>query len=633
MLALASALTGARAGAARADYRHDVGVGEIEVVSGNLAGDAALVKSGGGTLALAGKNSFTGGTVITGGAIILGGKTALGSWQGGDPATSSNGSVRVAGAGGGGRIIVTNNLEIKNHFRVGIYRGSGSVGGSESAGSLAFDVAEGATLAIRGVTNGADRIFSRSGSHKDGNLLYPGGAVGVTVAGGCDALKLAGRLAFADNRAHYGGAIGAFFSRGAEALDLGGASAISFIANSARSDGGAVMTHDGGLSVGSNAWFCGNSASSGGAIASSRVVALRGNTFFNGNFAAHFGGAIYLGGNDSSAGTAELDASGGDIAFSGNTARGKIGANGNMIMRADRVFGRRAADGGANSIFMGQGAALAISGGNNVYFDDPVIGAGGNNLAMRGGGFAQFAGENRFNTARGGGAAGGAAGGVDIVSGVLRVVEGAIFDADCGGGKNANACRINIGVDGALAGGGVVIAPRGGLHVAGRISPDSDRFEIPEFVHMGHAEAADGRIYNYFKPGRSAIDPAKRFGVLTFKGGGVVFAGGAVLELDIGDGACDSINIVGGDRGKGRDSNCAVEFDDGIVLKLNLAGASAGEYTFFTADSMNFSYTRPLVREIEILNNENNFRCVTRLKGTKDGRVGLTLRVSAEDVE
>ncbi|MDR2438296.1 MAG: autotransporter domain-containing protein [Planctomycetaceae bacterium] len=342
----------------------------------------------------------------------------------------------------------------------------------DPTGSLTFDIATGKTLTIDSVQNTA--------TGNDG----VGGAIQVNASGN-DKLRFTGNAALTlqNNEAENGGGVGSFHASGNSSLDFSGLTALRFLNNNASQNGGAVFT-------GSSATFFGN-------------------TLFQNNLAGENGGAIYADGNGTN-NTITLNTANGNIAFTGNRKN---------------VTNVSVPNGSANSVHLEKNTALNIFGNNNVYFDDPISSGtanAGNSFTKNGNGFVQFAGNNRLNTD-----GSNVTNTVDIQAGMFRVADGAVFDA-------SGAGMFNVATNAVLAGQGQVIAGSNGFKINGTISPDSDRFEIPNF----------STTTNSFETARTTIDNAKKYGTLTLDGN--VQLDGATLQVDLSTAsAYDTINITG----------------------------------------------------------------------------------------
>ncbi|MDR0608995.1 MAG: autotransporter outer membrane beta-barrel domain-containing protein, partial [Planctomycetaceae bacterium] len=147
---------------------------------------------------------------------------------------------------------------------------------------------------------------------------------------------------------------------------------------------------------------------------------------------------------------------------------------------------------------------------------------GGNNFTKNGTGVVQFVGNNRLNTT-----GSNVTNTVDVQGGTFRVAGGATFDA-------SGAGIFNVASNATLAGQGRIIAGNNGFKINGKISPDNDRFEIPNFNTTDHS----------FETARTAVDNAKKYGTLILDGH--VQFDGATLQVDLSTASVyDTINITG----------------------------------------------------------------------------------------
>jgi len=146
------------------------GTGTIDVSSGTLtyggiitdlsAGGHQLVKTGGGTLRLAGVNTYRGGTVVHEGLISIAADNGLGI----APATETPGHLTLSGGG----LRATESFELAAHRGITLGRPSGS-----ETGTIA--VLQGKTLTYSGViTDNAGGVGALA--KKDGGTLVLGGA-------------------------------------------------------------------------------------------------------------------------------------------------------------------------------------------------------------------------------------------------------------------------------------------------------------------------------------------------------------------------------------------------------------------------------------------------------------------------
>ena len=422
---------------------------------------------------------------------------------------------------------------------------------------------------IAGQTNGSTggAIYSYASSNisliqMDNHIVFSGNIAGNNGSGDGGAIYsysyhdlssiiLGNDVLFIDNIAGNGagGQGGAIYSRtglnsALSSMQLG--DRITFLGNIAgnkgQGNGGAIYSYPNlsstaslsSLELGTNVYFKSNRAGgnnlggNGGAIYINHSLSISGDTFFEDNLASQgsgsLGGAIYI--SDYALygqKTAILNANTGTIAFKGN----KINVN---TSDPNNPTG-----GDANSVHLGYDTKLDLRGDSNIYFDDPISSgtSGKNSLTKSGSGFVQFIGSNVLNTT---GFVG--ANSVDIIGGTFRVVNNGTsesFDA-----TGAGAFKLATGTT--LAGHGM-IETTNGFTISGTISPDADRFEIPEYVDMNHAEATVTN-YNYFKPGRTIVANNKKISTLILDGD-VIFDG-ATIDVDLGTSDTSDMIIVSG---------------------------------------------------------------------------------------
>ena len=547
---------------------NNVMVAGIGTIFGDIDGSGNLTKLGSGTLWLNGNNTFTGGVTLSAGSIGLGSDTAFGTWLADDPATATQGLVLITASDG--KIIVKEDRTITNHFQLGdiIAR----------TGSLAFDIAPGTTLTISGAENTSTDFF-----------LENGGAINVNVPGSGTTSPLqftGGNLVFSYNKsATNGGAVGAWFDGVGQSsvFDFMALDSITFTDNiaghSGYGSGGGIYSYSTSypssspslVSLGNNVTFSDNIAGnigdgSGGGILSfsssssvtlgshtsltrnrvggnnqggqggairiygnnSAALEVSGHTFFDGNLVSKdtsnsvgsFGGAIYIEVASGGTGTITLDADAGAIAFRGNK------------IDVDTTNPLNPTGGTANSIHMTGNTQLALTGSENIYFDDPISSGatGGNSLTKDGAGFVQFVGDNRLNTS---GFA--ATNSVDITGGTFCVVNTGTDSFDATGAGN-----FNVAAGATLAGGGT-IKSTGDFTISGTLSADNDRFKIP-----GWAGVENGVGVNTFGVGRDTIEFYKRLGTLNLVEGDLIMQAGSTLAIDLDQWyALDKINVTG----------------------------------------------------------------------------------------
>lgn len=281
----------------------------------------------------------------------------------------------------------------------------------------------------------------------------------------------------------------------------------------------------------------------GGAIYAGGDLTLVGNTRFSNNQSRV--GAVYLAGtnitnvNSQLRQTVLLYAGQGDIAFEDNNVAFELG--------------------GSVSLAFAGNIDLTLSGANNIYFDASIksenltslIGgvpvAVSNDLTMqiafdnRENSFAQFLGGSNF------------AGQVTVSNGTLRTV-GSYFT--CTG--TLDTTRLldpttgAIVQEGTLAGSGIIEA--GGMSLAGRISPDSDRFAIPNSLTEPVMRMDDRIAEN------------KRRGILTLRAPSIEIKGTYAVDLDYNLAAERNQN---GHISDVLDIEGRLTIDKGAVLEIN----------------------------------------------------------------
>lgn len=445
------------------------------------------------------------------------------------------------------------------------------------------------------ITLGAHATFSNNAASNSGGAIYTNAHSSSSAA---PQIKLGDYSQFLSNMAgNNGGAIYAYASsvqiekhatfhanitQGAgggifvssSSLTLG--KYATFTSNEAAAGAGLFTSNKSTLTLGTHALFSKNTAWFGAAIYADHDLNISGNTFFKDNQSTQKGGAIYLVSNSTPI-TATLSALGGAIAFSRNTNGGT-----------------------ANSIHLHANIRLELIDDGDFYFDDPLssntttedrIPPGNNSLIKAGSGFVQFVGHNQLNTS----SYAASDYSVDITGGTFRIVNNGTsesFDAT-GSGK------FRVGAGATLAGSGK-IQSSGGFTISGTLSADSDRFEIPEFVDKGHAEATEAH-YNYFKSGRTTVDDAYRIGTLNLEGN-VSFDPSASVLVDI-NGTDNDLLIVNGRLNYGN-----------ATLSINLMTSNelATSYQLFEATSTSGNFS-----SISILQNTTSIGALAYNNATK----------------
>jgi len=485
---------------------------------------------------------------------------------------------------GGGHVVFSDNKAVHYGGAVGVYLdgGGASVLNFSDLSSLKFlgNIVTGDSSSIQcyggGISSEAYWFPSYSSVTLGSNVTFSDNIAGIDkygVGGGIysygpsySLVTLGSQAMFSGNIAgknHIGSGGGIYsFSNSYSSVILG--SGATFLGNIAGSGddgfGGGIYSStaasDSSVILGSHTTFSGNIAGnmafgSGGGISSvsptSSFVILDSHTAFTdnragGNNIGGEGGAIRIYGNDS----AELYVSGHTlfdgnlVSRSGSVSRGgaiSIGTNmsdmgivtlnaadGAIAFRNNKVdvdtSNLNDLQGGtANSIHLMWNILLDLQGDGNIYFDDPISSGtdGRNSLVKSGNGFVQFVGNNRLNTT----GYTTTANSVDIQSGIFRVVNSGSESFDASG-----AGRFNVGTGGTLAGAGTIISGSGGFTISGTISPDSDRFEIPDWVGT-----VNGVNVNTFAQGRTTLAADKTVGTLTLRGN-TNFTG-ATFNIDV----------------------------------------------------------------------------------------------------
>ncbi len=500
------------------------------------------------------KNTFTGNMVGSEGTAGYGGAirgTTI-TFSGGTN-TFTNNYVVASGSGGA---LHTTNLWFSggtNRFTGNESRLGGAITASKAtftSGNNTFTGNKATTGGVISIGNGADYFVSITGGTNvfSGNTATISGGVIAVGNDGSKVLIFGGSNEFSGNIAALSG--GAIYSgSGTSMVSLSGGTN-TFKDNKATSgNGGAIYasttvkieggtnTFSGNTAVsggvisggsevlfsGGENRFTGNGASSfGGAIYSPGNVTISGNTVFQGNYAGKEGGAISI--NAVNVATLTLNATGGDIVFSGNLSNAVV--NGSIVT------------GTASAVSM-RNTQLMLTGAGNIFFNDPIsvhkegnAQYGNNRLEKTGSGFVQFSGQNVLNQT------GMTGGSVSVKSGAFRVVRGAGFST--AGNENAETGTpgsvFTVENDAMLAGGGSIAAEKGFV-VSGIISPDAA----------------------VFTESSQSITNAERMASLTLSGA-VTLKSTAKLSIDILDvNSYDFIKVLNG--------NVALE---GAELELNL---------------------------------------------------------------
>ncbi len=381
------------------------------IVSGTIA-----IGNADGTVAITG-NSAKGGAASSGGA--LDGKEV--TIAGREVAIDDNEAVLMGGAihSSGGVTITGRTISLSNNETTG------------GAATFSGGVGGGAIYAIQAVQiNGA---LTMNGNHAAFGTISDGGAIHVETGG----VHLDGGISAGGNTAsRHGGAIFA----AAGAVDLSTTTGdVVLTNNTAAGNGGAVDAAsaaaatignvtignaDGAVTITDNR-ATGSASSNGGAIYAGGTATLT-NATVSGNSADQLGGAIYaLGG-------VALNATGGDVTFSGNRQNTATTAR-------------------ANAIYFGAAgtAAFNAAAGNTIAFYDPIANNGTQVVTVNvtGGGTVLFDGANYTNAA-------------DRTSSIRADTTvygaGTTFRVDNGAVYGATNSTMNVQAGAVLAGNGTV---------------------------------------------------------------------------------------------------------------------------------------------------------------------------------
>ncbi len=559
-----------------------VGANGTGLLSGIISGTGNLVKQGDGLLALFAANTYIGSTSLQGGTIRLDNDMALSSWLN---ATSTQGLVTITGSG---TIATTANRTISNRFAV-----------ADDASSILFDVASGTTLTMQNVTTamsstiyggaifttvfsdvptftGGGNVVVKGNSTSNGGGLASysqnvdvgfdltelaslvisnntagsgnGGGIYVyssgagrssTVAFGDD-VTLSGNVATSSGTISDGGAIYIFSGNDHTLLDFGNHTTIS--GNSAKRFGGAIYAYastagfDASVNLGMHTLFDGNKAMGattlpmgGGAIFSSHNLSVQGNTLFRNNVSGAPGGAVVMYGV--STGTLLLDTTTGDIGFTGNKNGVTFDPSGN------------ATGGTANAIHLLRNTKLQVTGGNNVFFEDPISSGNftGNSLATDGfSGIVQFKGTSAF-----------------LNNFTANVSEGTMR---LGGGTDVTSAQLNaasgtftVGASGTLAGSGTIGFAAN--MISGTLAPDSAVFAMSTWSDTTNSFTA-GTGTTTIAAGSETVGTLRFTGATKFDG--------ATILVDLDNGTNDQI-IVNNAVTFGATNNNVISIKDAAI--------------------------------------------------------------------
>ena len=354
--------------------------------SGPISGGGALVKSGTGTLTLAGTNSYGGGTTVSAGvlagtsaslqgailnnAAVVFSQPSDGTYAG---AMTGSGTLFKTGAGtltltgtnsyAGGTVIAGGGIVIPQDAALGAASGSVSLGDTVSTGTLGFTNAS-QLSSLRTFTLGAaGGIFNTAGSAVtlSGDI---GGAGGLTKAG-------AGVLQLAHANSYTGPTLvaeGTLRSGAANAFGVGAALLVNA--------GAAVDLNGFGQTV--------SSLSGSGSIALGGATLTTGANNASGAFAGAISGSgslvkigtgtlLLTGANTYSGGTNVL---GGVLAGTTSSLQGNI-LNNSAVLFDQNTDGTYAGSMSGSGTLMKSGSGLLTLNGNNTYTGGTVIAGGG----------------------------------------------------------------------------------------------------------------------------------------------------------------------------------------------------------------------------------------------------------------
>ncbi len=404
--------------------------GNVELV-GNVAmsgnGGAIDEESNGVTLGSAGST------------VVVTGNTATGN---GGAINSPNTAVTVNGAA----ITLQSNT-------------AGGNGGAlyENSGPVSVGDASGATVNIMGNTAGSNggAIYGNNGAVTvNGNTtltnnMAPSGSGGAIYDTNSAILisNSSGNVSIAGNKAGSRG--GAVYEGGGGAVTIGnGGATIDITSNTVGSSGGAIYSQNGAVTItGSGITMQGNGASTGngGAVYAGNGFTLNANgpATISSNAAAGPGGAVYL-----NAGTLSLNATGGDITFSGNTEN----------------------NGAANAIYFNSGTASFNAASGNITFFDPIESNPNSGLVTvtkTGDGMVSFDGSERTNLSN-------IYANTTVQQGIFEVDNNAVYGATAklSGSFTVNSgATLQGGVAGTVATNQFTLQGGATLNIAGRAPP------------------------------------------------------------------------------------------------------------------------------------------------------------------
>lgn len=479
----------------------------------SLTGSHTITLSGGGT-----EGIETGGMKITDGSYTFNSSTdrkLIGRIQptNGDDSYQADGKLQLATSG-------TITINIETDFETGtiITAGTLVIGHDKALGVYSYNSslsteAQRGQITVQGNNTNVRVLASRNLQNR---FVFSGGSSFYIAPGAL--------LTINDVKNTAAGANGGAIYAGTGVSFTGGGS-LEIIDSTATNSGGAIYAQSLDLSALNALYFSGNEAVQGGALYVTGNLSIKGNAYFIANKATT-GGAIYMQGHATGALNANFDTSAGHIAFVNNTG---------------------------GSIHLNQNITLALSGNNNIYFNNPLSSGTGskNSLTKTGNGLVQFLGINELNQA------GNVSNGVNVTGGTFRVVEGASFS------DNGTGATFNLATGATLAGGGSITS--GTFTLQGFISPDKDTFSIP--TNIGVTAASD--------PAQTAPDSDYVIGTLKITGN-VTFTNATML-VDIRGGAADKLEITGTATVSSADKN-TVDVSSFVIGKYMIMSASDGGF-------------------------------------------------------
>ncbi|MCA0248161.1 MAG: autotransporter-associated beta strand repeat-containing protein [Proteobacteria bacterium] len=471
--------------------------------AGAFAGNGSLVKDGGGTLALTGASSHTGGTVINNGTLQLGAGGSLAST--GAVAVNGgtfdlNGQSQTVGSlsGSGGTVALNNNGALTvnqstNTSYAGVVAGSGSLtksgsgtltltgtnsytgGTTVTGGTLA-----GTTSSLQGdIVNNANVVFDQVGAG-----VYAGAmsGTGTLTKSGTGTVVLTGENTFSGGTIITGGI-----------LQIGNGGTTGSLAGNVQNDGTLAFFRS------DNITFGGDISGTGGLLfMGNATVTLTGNNTFTGGIA--MGGGTLVVGADS-----ELGGAGSTLTLAGSTVQATasftsnraivLSTGGGTFNTGDNVLTLAGVVSGVGGLVVGEGSSVVLTGAN-TYSGGTTISSGalltlGGSGSIQGdvanSGTMQFAGTG---TTFGGAISG--SGAVQQVSGTT-VLTG---NSSHTGGTTITGGTLQLGIDNALT-------------MAGALAINGGTFDLSGY--------------------------AQTIGALSGSGGGVALNGGALTVNQTGN--------------------------------------------------------------------------------------------------